>query len=85
MKDGIEVTEYVRRNGAIILRSALPFSDPESMVQLWLKEFGDLYGFPWIEVWGEFPPTDLLRRANIDPSLVYEDFVDYAGLDKQKE
>ena len=78
MTKELVATKYVKRNGGIVLREALPLSDPEHWVQLWLKEFGDLYGFPWIETYGEWPPVHLLQREGIDPGLVYWDL---AGLD----
>lgn len=72
----IEATNYVKRNGSIILREALPLSDPDHWVQLWLNEFGNLYEFPWLETYGELPDVSLLQRAGIDPGLVYLDYED---------
>ena len=58
----IQATEYVKRNGAIVLRKALPVWDEESWQSLWKKMYGTLQGFPYYELYGVEP----LLRLTID-------------------
>lgn len=57
----LEATQYIRRGGWIILRAALPASDPESWPALWKAKFGTslLEEIPdWLEILGEKDSKD---------------------------
>lgn len=47
----VEASEYIRRNGAIILRQALPKEDPESWESLWKNKYGSMRQFPYYELY----------------------------------
>lgn len=61
----VEATNYIRRNGYLVLRSALPLNDLESWVSLWRNTYGGLDGFPWEEIYGEYPSREVLAREGI--------------------
>ena len=44
---GVRATEYVKHGNMLILRDALPYSDPESWEALWKAEYGALVDFPF--------------------------------------
>lgn len=52
--DSLALTEWVKRGAMIVRRSALDVTDPESWPTKWLEKFGDLDGFPWRKVYGDF-------------------------------
>lgn len=68
----LEATEYVRRNGAIILRQALPRNDPESWESLWKNKFGSMASFPYSSLYG-VEPLIRLSRETLKELLDYHD------------
>jgi len=61
----IQATEYIHRNGSLVLRKALPYSDPESWQSLWKDKFGSLEEFPYEDLYEEDLPQEELIKMGI--------------------
>ena len=85
----IEASEYVKRNGAILLRQALPKSDTESWESLWKSKYGSLREFPYYELYKVEPIfrvtidtlKEILERHDENNELSIEEIIDEMNLE----
>jgi hypothetical protein len=61
----VEAPEYVKRGDLLVLRTALPATDPESWPSLWRAKYGGLGHFPWAEVFGSDPTVEMLVHMGL--------------------
>jgi hypothetical protein len=51
--DGLQLTEYIKRNGWIVLRMALPDSDSESWPSKWYEKYDEKIPDNWRDMLSE--------------------------------
>ena len=63
----LKATAWFKNDSGIMFkRTALALAHPESWVSLWKKKYGDLDGFPWVEVYGDYPDRLTFIRNSIE-------------------